>query len=381
MTDRSGASAGEGLPVIDADGHVMEPDGMWAEYIDPAYRDRAPRRAAADGMAWAPLVIDGVPIYRHYPDELVAAFQEAIDRHYGRYAASGFDAPSQLVAMDDQGIAEAWLYPSLGLGVLAIDGQDPDLALAIARAYNRWIADFCSEDRSRLHPVAIASLHAPDAVAAELEWVAGLGVRAVTVRPNPVAGRHLGHPELDGFWSACDALDLAVGIHEGCHTRLPAAGSDRFTSHFAMHTCCHPMEQMMAFVALVEGGVLERHPHLRVAFLEAGCGWLPYLLHRMDEEYELWRFQVPQVRRPPSEYFARQCYVGIEGSEPGLDRVVETVGADRLLFASDYPHPDHGLGEALEELRKAPISDDARAQILSLNPQRFYGRAAVAATS
>lgn len=383
MTDGNGAAAtgrGDALPVIDADGHVMEPDGMWAEYIDPAYRDRAPRRVQGDGMAWGQLVVDGVPIYRNYPDELVAAFQHNIDRDYGRYAASGFDARSQLVAMDDQGIDEAWLYPSLALGVLAIDGQDPDLAAAVSRAYNRWLADFCSEDPSRLHPVATVSLHSPDTVDAELAWVAGeMGARAVTVRPNPVGGRHLGHPDLERFWAACEDLDLAVGVHEGCHTRLPAAGSDRFTSHFAMHTCCHPMEQMMAFVALVEGGVLERHPGLRVAFLEAGCGWLPYLLWRMDEEFELWGFQVPQVKRPPSEYFTRQCFAGVEGDEPGLDRAIETVGADRLLFASDYPHPDHGLGQALDELREADIDDAARTQILSVSPRRFYGRVPVGA--
>lgn len=362
--------------VIDADAHIMEPDWMWAAYMEPKYRDRAPRRAVDDGLAWGQLLVDGVPIYRNYPETLVASFQAAVDKDYGEFANAGFDAASQLRAMDRQGIDESYLYPSLGLGVLAIDGQDPELAAAISRAYNRWIWDFCSEAPSRLHPVAMLSLHAPLRAVDELERIADTGIRGVTVRPNPVAGRHLGSPELEPFWAACEALDVAVGIHEGCHTRLPAAGSDRFTSHFAMHTCCHPMEQMMAFVALVEGGVLERHPALRVAFLEAGCGWLPYLLWRMDEEYELWRAQVPQVKRRPSEYFARQCYAGMEGCEPLLAGVVEVVGADRLLFASDYPHPDHGLGESLAELRRAPIGDDVRAQILCSNPRRFYGAAA-----
>jgi len=81
-------------------------------------------------------------------------------------------------------------------------------------------------------------------------------------------------------------LDMAVGIHEGTHSRLPTTGAERFNSRFALHACSHPMEQMMALLALIEGGVLERHRRLRVAFLESGCGWLPYWLWKLDEEYK-----------------------------------------------------------------------------------------------
>ena len=177
-----------------------------------------------------------------------------------------------------------------------------------------------------------------------------LAITSVIVRPNPVDGRPVGHPDHEPFWARCEERGVSVSLHEGCHTMLPAAGADRFTSHFAMHACCHPIEQMMAFVSLVESGTFERHPDLRVGFMESGGGWVPYLLWRLDDlEYKHWRFQVPEVKRKPSEYFHRQCYVSVEACEPYLPRLVDELGADRLLFATDFPHPDHTFGEEIAD--------------------------------
>ena len=320
------------------------------------------------------MLVDGVPMYRHYPDDLVDAFQRRIEAEYGEYAACGFDAPSLLRAMDRQGIERCFLYPSLGLGVLAIDGQDPRLAAAIARAYNDWLAGYCDIAPPRLNPVAVVTLHDPADARAEVRRAArGLGMRAVTIRPNPIRGRAVGHGDFEPFWAVCEDAGMAVGIHEGCHTRLPAAGADRFTSHFAMHTCCHPMEQMMAFVSLADSGTLERHPSLRVAFLEAGCGWVPYLLWRMDRlEYPHWGFQVPQVKRPPSEYFRRQCYVSVEGCEPYLVEAARLIGDDRLLFASDFPHPDHAFAEEITDLQASGLSPAVQRRVLGDNALAFY---------
>jgi uncharacterized protein len=365
----------EQYQIIDADGHVMEPDGMWCDYIDPRFRDRAPRRASAAGQDWAQMLVDGEPIYRNYPDDLVAAFHKNTIEWYGEFAACGFDPPSQVRALDLQGIDISYLYPSLGLGVVAIDGQDPRLAAAICRAYNRWLAEFCSHAPGRLKPVALLSLHDVGLAVAELDYaVTTLGMRAVMLRPNMVNGRSVGHPATMPFWDACAGHGVSVSFHEGCHTRLPAAGADKFTTHFGMHACCHPMEQMMAFVALVEGGVMERHPHLCFAFLEAGCGWVPYFLWRLDDlEYRHWNFQIPHVKHRPSEYFRRQCYVSAEGCEPYLGKLVDDIGSDRLLFASDYPHPDHGFGEEVEDILAAPLEPAIKQHIFWDNPIQFYG--------
>jgi predicted TIM-barrel fold metal-dependent hydrolase len=209
----------------------------------------------------------------------------------------------------------------------------------------------------------------------QLQQIADFGWKAVYLRPNPTKGRLLSDPVYEPFWTECERLGIAVGIHEGTHSRLPTTGADRFNTRFALHACSHPMEQMMALLALIEGGVLERHPHLRVGFLESGCGWLPYWLWRLDHVYEDVHWEVADnVKIKPSEYFRRQCFISIEPDELYLTEIVDYIGYDNLIFGSDYPHVDHkpsivADAVALEErLTKAIVK-----KILWDNPARFYG--------
>ncbi len=135
------------------------------------------------------------------------------------------------------------------------------------------------------------------------------------------------------------------------------------------------MEQMMALLALIEGGVLERHPILRIGFLESGCGWLPYWLWRLDREYEDLHWEVEKnVKLKPSEYFRRQCFIAIDPDERYLAEIIDYIGCDNLIFGSDFPHPDYRpsiIADAValdEQLSKTTIR-----KILWDNPARFYG--------
>ena len=132
----------------------------------------------------------------------------------------------------------------------------------------------------------------------------------------------------------------------------------------------------MALLSLIEGGVLERYPKLRVAFMESGCGWLPYWLWRLDTiEYQNLAWEVPQnVRMKPSDYFRRQCFIACEASEPGLDLVVKEFGTGCLLYGSDYPHMDHAAAIAADvEHISARLGRVAAREVLWNNPRRFYG--------
>jgi uncharacterized protein len=121
--------------------------------------------------------------------------------------------------------------------------------------------------------------------------------------------------------------------------------------------------------------VLERHPALRVSFLEAGCGWLPYWLWRLDEEYKNLDWDIQEnVKMKPSEYFQRQCFISIEPDEPCIQQVIDCIGSDNLLFGSDYPHVDHGSditekAVALQEYLPKSIVQ----KLLWDNSVRFYG--------
>jgi predicted TIM-barrel fold metal-dependent hydrolase len=225
-----------------------------------------------------------------------------------------------------------------------------------------------------LKGVGAINLHAPEQMVSELHRIANFGWKSVFLRPNPVKGRLLSDSAYEPFWTACEELNIAVGIHEGTHSRLPTTGADRFNTRFAMHACSHPMEQMMALLALIEGGVLERHPRLRVGFLESGCGWLPYWLWRIDQEYDNLHLEVQNhVKMKPSDYFRRQCFVAIDPSEPYLAQIIKYIGTDNVIFGSDYPHMDHqpDIVKTLLDL-ETQLSQETVQKILWDNTCRFY---------
>lgn len=380
------------IPILDADRHVMEPVELWREYLPEDLRSCAPyiEPARYEGTPaervkkYGPkglfplspvLMLNGEPCWNKISDHAhVEMSWSARERHAQLEAATRPDG--QLATMDKTLVEMAFLFPTHASYVLGIDTLEPALATALARAYNDWLHDYCRKDPVRLQGVGLMSAHDPAAMPAELHRVADFGWKAVVLRPNPVKGRMLSHPAYEPFWTACEERSIAVTVHEGTHTRLPSTGADRFDTRFGMHACSHPMEAMMALLALIEGGVLERHPGLRVGFLETGCGFLPYWLHRLDVlEYGHFPEEVAAtVKRKPSEYFKRQCFIAIEPDEPCLPAVIDYIGADNLLFGTDFPHLDHddsivdtarGLTEKLPEsvVRK----------ILRDNPARFYG--------
>lgn len=363
---------------VDSDRHVIEPTEMWRAYLPAAFAARAPRQGGRqDGRGEGREVIfEGQPLFGHISQrarEIVG--RQAAARLPELLAAS--DPAGQLHAMDRQGFAAAYLYPTYALYLAYIDGADPLLSHAMAAAYNRWLSDYCRTSPGRLRGVGLIARHDPAGMLAELENVVRYGFRAVILRPNPIAGRTVGDPAYEPFWAACEERGLAVAFHEGTQGRLPTVGADRFATRFAQHATSHPMEQMLAFLALLEAGVLERHPGLRFAFLEAGAGWLPAWLWRLDHlSWPHMRDEVAgRVDRPPSEYFRRQCWVSFEPTEPCLDAVIEAVGLDRLVYGSDYPHPDHAIGPVAQELQgnRAATAEALRAAALTQNPHRLYG--------
>jgi predicted TIM-barrel fold metal-dependent hydrolase len=300
-------------------------------------------------------MLDGEPIWQNMSDRSRAEMLTRGARRIEELHAGG-RPELQLREMDRAGIDIAFFYPTVAHFVLAINDLDPRVARAYASAYNDWLRGFCSLDPRRLRGVGVLARQDIPGMSEELRRVAGFGFRTVVLRPNPIGGKTLGHPAYEPFWAECERMAMSVAVHEGTHARAPSAGADRFTSRFALHACSHPMEQMMAFLALLEGGVLERHPGLRFAFLEAGCGWIPYWLFRLDE------------------YFRRQCFVAIEPGEPYIADMIKYIGEDNLLFGTDFPHLDHDTGIMDEGMAlKASLPEAALRKILWDNPVRFYG--------
>jgi predicted TIM-barrel fold metal-dependent hydrolase len=359
-----------GYRISDVDGHVQEPQDLWERWLEPEY------------LADAPKLVEGKRYYRgqernaKLSDAVKARFAERTVATYRDYLEAGWDPHSQIHAMDRMGVDVSFLYPTDGLFMWHYRNMEPATAAALTRAYNNWLDEFCRYEPKRLRPVAALSLQDPGLALEELRRATDkLGMRVVYIRPNPIDGRTLGHPDFEPLWTECEQRGVAIGIHEGAHCQLETAGADRFETDFALWSCSHPMEQMMALLSFLEAGVLERHPALRIAFLEAGCGWVPYWLWRLDQRWHNVAFEVEEnVRMAPSDYFRRQCFVALEADEPYIADVIEYIGADRLLFASDYPHPDHepDLTDEIVRLENR-LSRETLTKILDENPRALYG--------
>lgn len=341
----------DGLRVLDADAHVVEPGGLFD--------------------AWAPPGSDVLDLPATTPVELCGDSRLLADQ-----LEHGFDAPSYLRAMDAQRIDAAVLFPSMGLFVPYLPELDVNASAAACRAYNEWIAEYCATDPRRLAAIGVVPQRWPDRAAAEVGHAAELGLVGVLVRPNHVGAAYLDDPAFDAFYAELADRGLVLGVHEALGVRAPTIGRDRFDGFAARHACSHPLEQMAAATALLLGGVCERHPDLGVAFLESGTGWLPYWLARLDDHHA-WLRETECADLPlrPSEYFARQCVISSDPEDTLASFTIGQVGADHVMWASDFPHPDAEFPGALDEFLEHlgdPGPNGTLGQVLWDTPAAFY---------
>lgn len=360
--------------VIDADGHVVEPPAAFDEHLDPRYRDWAPRIVEyGDHFRYVCGDRLGFRIFAR-PETVGAPGQTAIVTDSPEVARGADDPAGRLADLDVEGIREAVLYPTYGLMVQGVTEREP--AVALCRAVNDWLAGYCSHDRSRLIGVGTLPMCHPDDAVAEAErCISELGFRGVWRRPERMPGTPSLHdPDYDRLWSLLEEADLPVAVHPGLNGVVPVEYyHDRFGDDFtAMHAVHFPVEQMMNVTDFIGFGVLERHPRLRVAFLECGAGWVPYFLHRLDEHLEVFGFPNGSLSMKPSEYFRRQCFVSVEEVEPALSAVLADYG-DSIVFASDYPHADGIFPGATKDLLETDqLGDEDRTRILRDNAVRLY---------
>ena len=236
--------------IIDAELHVMEPVDLWEKYIDPEFKDRAPRRLSerrwdirtiVEGDVMASMTDYNWPARStEEEDSLAARYAEAI--------AANFDPASQVKAMDNEGLDLAVLYPTAGMFITARNGMDPRFAEAACRAYNNWLYDYIqAADPARMFGAAALSPHDVETAVLEARrCVKELGFKAVFLRPNMYNDRSWHDPHYDQLWATIQDLDVPVGFHETTGSRMPAAGADRFPDDLGIaHIATHSVEQMM----------------------------------------------------------------------------------------------------------------------------------------
>ena len=370
---------------VDADSHVLEPRTTWIDYIDPSFRDRA-IGIAIDERGDEVLLVDGRPV-ESMRNGLAGLGginldpAEALDRS-GRLRyedgcpPGGYDPAARLQVMDDEGIDVSLLYPTIGIcweGLVT----EPALASAYARAYNRYIAEFCSHNPQRLIPVAHISLIDEEGAVEEARRAREAGCRAIYLSPDLPArgGRGLSDPSFERFWSTAEDLDMPIGFHVVVRDApaFPPPIMERAGGRSLFGFAFLAIDVMAAFTEMLASGVFEKHPRLRCAVLESGATWIAAWLDRMDHKFEVMRSITPTSLKP-SEYFFRQCLVSADPDETIIAPIIDAVGSDYFVWASDYPHIDASfgvVGEIRSRLSSLPALDQAK--VLGLNAQRFYG--------
>jgi predicted TIM-barrel fold metal-dependent hydrolase len=394
--------------IVDADGHVLEHPTAMVKYIDAKYRDRCWHfETDAAGTEW--LHFDGRKRLGNGMSLAGAGGMTLAEREralkgeyrYTEIRSGAFDPAARLRELGVDDIEQAVVYPTNFLGISSL--TDHDFAEAQARAYNRWVAEYCSYSPKRLFGIAAIPQVDIGRAVKLLHEVRKLGLVGVFLRPNPSEDqRWFSDPVYDPLWATMQELDLTLGLHPFLAPDMPGAvralglseyvapgaqpnpgGVDPDSDSYGMRNIFfsqalgNVFDMQMTLTWMICGGVLERFPKLRVIFLEANGGWIVPLLERLDHHYEIFRWEVPGMKMKPSEYFRRQCWISFDPDESTLKLTAQSplCGADRIIWASDYPHPDAKIPGVVDELRHTldGLSKDAQDRIFGLNAVDLYG--------
>lgn len=338
------------FPVVDADGHVIERDRELREFLPAPYRGVAGKREyplfSWDGWARGALS----PHKREHPDaKLWTRFLDATE------------------------IAATVLYPNDGLNIGLL--RDADWAVALACAYNDWLHHDFLMVSPRFQGVALLAPQDPTEAAKELERAVGdLGMAGGMLPAVLSPMRGYGLPQFDPIYAAAEKLDVPIAVHGGAAVEL---GLDHMPSFAGVYPLSHPFSQMQQLTSMMIHGVFERFPKLRVAFLEAGCGWVPYLADRLNESWEhrINRWPHPTKRCPSEIMRGGNLYYACEREEKTLATVADLIGGAQLVWASDFPHerPWEEFSDDIDTLvRRRDLPENLTRQILFENPCRFY---------
>jgi predicted TIM-barrel fold metal-dependent hydrolase len=315
----------------------------------------------------------------------------------GDLGQRNWDSARRLRDMEADGVVAEVIYPntippfypkaSLAFQPPAVNAADADRRWAGLQAHNRWLADFCAEVPGRRAGIAQVQLHDIPAAVAEVRWARNAGLTGGVLLPG--VPPNSGLPELfDGayyepLWAVCEELGMPVN-HHGGSASPPMTEAIESPVIFLLEVTWFSHR---ALSHLIVSAALERHPNLQLVFTEQGTAWIPDELMRLDYFFERMRTAVgsqehvwgkpvtDKLSLKPSEYFARQCNVGASFIRPAEVPLRHTVGIDKIMWGTDYPHKEATTPYTNEALRAAfaGVPRDETAKMIGGNAARLYG--------
>lgn len=288
------------------------------------------------------------------------------------------DAAKRINDMDFEGVDVNLTLPSGWFGTWTA-GDDVPLEMGMYRAYHQWMDDYCKPFPDRLGGVILISARDVKGSVEEIKrwgksrWAWGVLVYA------PV-GMPLDHPDIEPVWTAAADHDLSVTLHT--FTVMPPyapGGQDNWENLWLQRSAAHPWCGMRNMASLIGSGLMDRYPQIRVGTLEAGHGWLPFWAARIDEHYDTIRDALPpDLKKRPSEYVKSGRYfqsIEIPEGAAITNAVMDWVGDDVLMYASDYPHSESHFPKSVEKVLAWQMSDERKRKLFWDNAVRFYARA------
>ena len=334
--------------LVSADSHVNEPGDLWVERIDKAFRDRAPR--VVDNLPGRQpgsyLVLEDIPPIHltqglgagKKPEELPAFFQQTTYKDARR---GGWDPAERLKDMEMDGVEGEVIYTTLGFRQFWF--KDAALQQACFRAYNDWLAEYCSYAPKQLAGLALISLYDIEEAVRELQRCRHIGLKGAMIWASPPEDRPYSAPLYDPFWAAAQDLHMPLSLHaitgmgpESQATR--AMGREIQPVDRYLRAVTGADEVKRTLTVFIFSGVLERFPGLKLVSAENNVGWLPFVIQRWDQAHASSRFmQTTPLTLRPSEYFHRQVYATFIDDAVGVENRHQ-IGIDNIMWSSDYPH-------------------------------------------
>jgi uncharacterized protein len=368
--------------IIDADGHVTEPASLYRTHIDPKFRQRADEMLTAVGGGNLGIVPAIYPKWRSAErplgerEEVPGLGKLPSGRNHPLASPTGGIDPRERIAdMDKEGIDVAVCFATVATSVCGV--ADPAMEAALARAYNRWIGEYCAGAPGRIKAVGIVPQRNMEACAAEVGYLAREPWAVGIMTFGNLDGTLADHPYFDPFYRAAQDADLPICFHGGTDRPPFAPGrEDVGNNMFMMHLTGHVWHQMRAMAAAVGGGLFERYPRLVLGFFEGGISWVPWWAERMDGHWGHFARHTPHLSRKPSEHMrGERCFFTFDPDEDLLPEAMRAIGTARLMWASDYPHFDARFPDAAEIVINHPRLDAAEKRaIVSENALRFFRR-------
>jgi predicted TIM-barrel fold metal-dependent hydrolase len=365
------------VQIVSVDDHVIEHPNVWQDRLPARFKEAGPRNIKDEnGLdVWE---FEGRRAYSIGLNAVAGKRREEFGVDPTRYAdmlPGCYDPAERVKDMDIEGVQAQLCFPSFPgfAGSTFLAAADKELAAACVSAYNDWMIDeWCAANPERQIPLCLVPFWDIAATVAEAERVARKGAKAISFTEMPHA---LGLPSFhtdhwDAFLRVCEESGMPLCLHFGSGGAPSVAPEAPFTTAIALFG----LNSQMCTVDLFNTRIFERFPNLKVALSEGGIGWMPYILERADYTWERHRFYTGMAdARRPSEIFRANIFGCFIYDDAGLHNI-ERIGADNIMFESDYPHSDCNWPHTRKMLAEslAHVPDDVARRIAEDNARRVF---------